>query len=242
VPPAPHEKRPLSYQVEAAEEDCTLLGPEERVLWIPPRKKGEKGIPGQSPVYFPMSQNAVGPEIARRIRHFIDTGEALSLEAAVRGKRGSKRGRHQPDPERRKEIEDEAMGFVTRHFQGLGFHVDDVSLENLGYDLCARKGDATLCIEVKGRSGTHVVADFTFNEFAQIRLEERGKFDVGSYRICIVTDALNEGDGTKLHHFWYVAPTTMEKARGVEPAWRNIENDRVLELLPREAAQAKLAG
>ncbi|WP_296104755.1 DUF3883 domain-containing protein [uncultured Agrobacterium sp.] len=242
VPPAPHERRPLSYQVEAAEQHCTLLAPEERVLWIPPRKKGKKGIPGQSPVYFPMSQKVVGPEIADRVRRFIETGEALSLEEVVRGKHSSKRGRHQPDPERRKEIEDEAMGFVTRHFQGLNFQVDDVSLKNLGYDLCARKGDVTLCIEVKGRSGRHVTADFTFNEFDKIRLEERGKFGDGSYRICIVTDVLNEGIGARLHHFWYVAPTAVQKARGVKPAWRNIENDQILELLPREAAQARLAG
>jgi hypothetical protein len=144
------------------------------VLWIPPRKKGDKGIPGQSPVYFPDLQTQVGPEIARRIRHFIETGKALPLAEAVSPKSGSKGNRFQQDPERRKEIEDNAMQIVTEHFKALGYDVDDISAMNLGYDLVAVQGDTTLCIEVKGRSGSAVMADFTFNEFDKIRLEECG--------------------------------------------------------------------
>jgi hypothetical protein len=64
------------------------------------------------------------------------------------------------------------MQIVTEHFKAaLGYDVDDISAMNLGYDLVAVQGDTTLCIEVKGRSGSAVMADFTFNEFDKIRLE-----------------------------------------------------------------------
>lgn len=238
----PYSRNPqtLSFQVEADEKDCRLLAPEERVLWIPPRKKGDKGVPGQSPVYFPELQAEIGPEIARRIRHFIQTGEALPLAEAISPKSGSKRKRFQPDPERRKDIEDTAMLIVTDHFEALGYDVDDVSATKLGYDLVAVKGDATLCIEVKGRSGSAVMADFTFNEFDRIRLEERGKFLDGSYRICIVTDALGEGASPKLHHFWCVTTPDAAKSASRLRAWQNIDSGVTLELIPREAAQGRV--
>lgn len=238
--PYSRERHTLSFQVEADEKVCRLLAPEERVLWIPPRKKGDKGIPGQSPVYFPERQAEVGPEIARRIRHFIETGKALPLAEAVSPKSGSKGNRFQLDPERRKEIEDTAMRIVTGHFEALGYDVDDVSATKLGYDLVAVQGDATLCIEVKGRSGSEVVADFTLNEFAKIRLEERGKFLEGSYRICIVTDALGERASPKLHHFWCVTPPDAVKAASRQRAWQNIDGEGTLELTPREAAQGRM--
>lgn len=238
--PYSHKPHTLSFQVEADEKDCRLLAPEERVLWIPPRKKGDKGIPGQSPVYFPELQEEIGPEVARRIRHFIETGKALPLSEAVSPKSGSKGNRFQPDPERRKEIEDTAMRIVTDHFEALGYYVDDVSATKLGYDLVAVQGDATLCIEVKGRSGSAVVADFTFNEFDKIRLEERGKFLDGSYRICIVTDALGELASPKLHHFWCVTSPDAAKSASRQRAWQNIDGEGTLELTPREAAQGRV--
>lgn len=132
------------------------------------------------------------------------------------------------------------MKFVAEHFEAMGYVATDISKANLGYDIVAAKGDSILCIEVKGRSGTEVVADFTFNEFDKICLEQRGKFDDGSYRICIVTDALGERTDAKLHHFWHVHPTRTEKDRGMQPAWRNINGNGVLELMPREAAQGRL--
>lgn len=235
------EPQVFSYQVEAAEADCTLLAPEERVLWIPPRKKGDKGIPGQSPVYFPERQTApAGPEIARRIRRFIDTGEALSLAEAVGVPPARSRGTYQPNPERRKEIEDAAMEIVGAHFKKLKYSVHPVPELNLGYDIVATRGDSILCIEVKGRSGTEVTADFTFNEFDKIKLEQKGKFTDGSYRICIVTDALNENGGAHLHHFWYVRPTREEMDLGVESAWRDINGAGVLKLDTLEAARGQL--
>ncbi|KFD25692.1 protein NO VEIN domain-containing protein [Sphingobium yanoikuyae] len=203
-------------------------------------QEGDKGIPGQSPVYFPELQTKVGLEIARRIRHFIETGKALPLAEAVSPKSGTKRNRFQPDPERRKEIEDSAMRIVTDHFNALGYKVDDVSATKLGYDLVAVQGDAALCIEVKGRSGSEVVADFTFNEFDKIRLEERGRFLEGSYRICIVTDALGERASPKLHHFWCVTPRGASNTTSRQRAWQNIDGKGTLELTPREAAQGRI--
>jgi hypothetical protein len=132
------------------------------------------------------------------------------------------------------------MRIVTDHFNALGYKVDDVSATKLGYDLVAVQGDAALCIEVKGRSGSEVVADFTFNEFDKIRLEERGRFLEGSYRICIVTDALGERASPKLHHFWCVTPRGASNTTSRQRAWQNIDGKGTLELTPREAAQGRI--
>lgn len=237
--PGSREPHTISFQVEAAQKDCTLLAPEERVLWIPPRKKGDRGIPGQSPVYFPDLQTTIGPEIARRVRHYISTGEALSLAEIVSPKERYLH-KYQPDQEKRKDIENASMRFVTDHFKAMQYIVKDVSKENRGYDIIAEKGDSRLCIEVKGRSGADVAADFTFNEFKAISLEQRGMFKDGSYRICIVANALSEKIKPRLYHFWYVTPTLLEKKRGVQPAWRNIDGSGIFEITPREAAQGRL--
>ena len=218
----------FTYQIEAAESDCFLLLPEERVLTIPPRKLGQKGVPGQKPVFYPARQLEPSAKLLeQRIRQFINTGEAIPLSSGKKSSSG-----YQPDPERRKEIEEAAINFVKRHFgpkpTGLGYTIVDRQRDNCGYDLYATKGDAILCIEVKGRSGVDVTADFTFNEYETIKLEQTGKFQDGSYRICIVTDALSESHGPMLHHFWCVRPSA---------EWRNVNGAGKLNLEERIAAR-----
>jgi len=227
----------LSYRVEADAADCRLLTPEERVLWLPPRPRGTHGMPGQSATFFPDEQNAIGQDIGRRIRQFIATGEDISLAEAAGKSRPKGGGYSQIDPERRKKIENTAMEIVTAHFRKLGYTVVDVSEKDLGYDLTATRGDVVLCIEVKGRSGVDVIADFTFNEYDKIKLEQDGVFAEGSYRICIVTDTLSENGGAKFHHFWYVNPTPKET--GVLTGWRNINGAGFLDLEKMEAARGR---
>ena len=223
-----HNGEVWDYRVEAAAEDCTLLPEERRVLTVPQGERGQKGVPGRSPLFYLSLQGT--PEataLEQRIRTFIDTGR---LPPTPR----PRPGHIQPDIKRRQKIETAAMEAVQAHFRGLDYDVNDVSAENLGYDLLATCGDEVLCIEVKGRSGTDVIADFTFNEYDQIKLEERRKFPDGSYRICIVTDALNEGPGAELHHFscWPVSSTQGE--------WRRVGGDGILALTAREAARGVL--
>ena len=117
-------------------------------------------------------------------------------------------GSRQTDAVRRKKIENAAIDFVKEYFgvggKGLGYEIKSKEQENVGYDLLVWKGDVTLCVEVKGRSGDSVEADFSRNECNVIKSHEVRKFEDGDYRICIVTDALNERQNRELHHYsWW---------------------------------------
>jgi hypothetical protein len=107
--------------------------------------------------------------------------------------------------------------------------MEDKQKDNLGYDLVASNRTETLCIEVKGRSGTDVIADFSPNEYSTILLSEKGKLSTGSYRICLVTDALER---PLLYHFVFWRP-----AQGEVGEWRTIDGGRQLILKPVTAAR-----
>jgi hypothetical protein len=156
-----------SYRVEA--ETGVLLPPEKRKLTIPPRKHGQKGGPGEFGAFYPASSGATGRKIEQDIRHFIETGKTLGSSTNRKG------GGYQPDPARRTEIEDKAIGFVWDHFEKLDYTLDDHQKDNLGYDLIATDGNEILCIEVKGRSGNDVIADFSRNEYETILKAEKGR-------------------------------------------------------------------
>jgi hypothetical protein len=93
----------------------------------------------------------------------------------------------------------------------------------------AAKGDNILCIEVKGRSGSDICADFTPHEYDAIQREQKARFADGSYRICIVTNALGEGKRPELHHF------TFWREDG---EWWSIDGRRKLRFDPVIAARA----
>jgi hypothetical protein len=58
----------------------------------------------------------------------------------------------------------------------------------VGWDLEAKRGDVVLHIEVKRCSGSAVAAELTPNEYRQSRLKAKK----GTYRICVVTEALKK--------------------------------------------------
>lgn len=180
-----------------------------------------------------MNGGKAAREIERRIREFIATEHLETSHAKSRPKHGT--GAYQLNSKRRKDIEDAAVKLVCKHFEGLGYWIDDHQKLNVGYDLTATKGDERLCIEVKGRSGPDVLADFTPNEYDMIKLEQRGHFKEGSYRICIVTDALGEGDGPELHHF-----ALWRSDDNKTGEWWKVDGQEKLSLDPREAARGSI--
>lgn len=218
----------FSYRVKARAEDCVLLPPERRVLTIPPRTKGKKGMPGEFGAFYPhLHSYKHTRDLERKICAFIETGIAQPLGPVPNSTR---HGTRQPDPERRKEIEKASVESVWQHFAtDLGYTIEDRQSENVGYDLRATKGDDVLCIEVKGRSCGDIVAEFTPNEYATIRLHEQMKFHDGSYRICIVTDALTT---PRIHHFSYWR--WLERRQSGE--WRSLDGKLLLNLSTRVAA------
>ncbi len=227
------EKFDFDYRVVAKESDCRLLHPDERVLKIPSYPKSVKGVPGQSSVYYPFNQTSdEARNIRDRVLAFVDKGIAKPFKR--RQPRKASAGRQQ-DPERRKRIENAAVEYVKAHFgegrNGLGYLIESRERKIVGYDLLMTKGDVALCVEVKGRSINDVAADFSPNESRKITAHQLGKFGDGDYRVCIVTDALNERGKRQLHHFrWWP-----EKEN-----WIKVDGSDVLHFRPSGATVATL--
>jgi hypothetical protein len=90
----------------------------------------------------------------------------------------------QPDPHRKKQVEQNAVNLTIRHYQQQGYVVDSVELDNVGWDLEAIRDPVLLRIEVKGLSGQAINIELTPNEY-----DKMGQYKE-SYRICVVTNAL----------------------------------------------------
>ena len=209
----------LGYRVEARAKDCFLLHPEQRVLRIPAYSPGTKGVPGQTSVYYPFRQaSEEARELRERVLEFVNDSNTRSLRPRRLGRCPARGGQ---DQARKKKIERAAVEFVRSHFgsgpNGLGYEIESREDEAVGYDLLMTKGDVTLCVEVKGRSSDDVVAEFSRNESRIIHEVKKGRFGDGDYRVCIVTDALDEGGNRTLHHFsWWKAKNNWIKVDGSE--------------------------
>jgi len=70
----------------------------------------------------------------------------------------------------------------------LGYKVNSVELDNLGWDLEVIRKQTILTIlrvEVKGKSGSNISVDLTPNEYKKMMLYKN------SYRLAVVTNVLN---------------------------------------------------
>ena len=232
--PNAEESQEIGYRIVADAEGSRLLHPDERVLRIPPYGRGVKGVPGQSSIYYPfnhVTDEAV--KLRNRVLAFIEQYDTRSPPSSP-GKRPRWRAQ---DQKRKRRIEKAAVKHVCKHFgtgrKGLGYRIKSREGDSVGYDLLMTKGDITLCVEVKGRSGNEVVADFSRNESQVITEHQGGRFADGDYRVCIVTDALNEYGQRLLHHFsWW-----QEKK-----AWIEVDGSRTLHFRPSGATIASLDG
>jgi len=91
----------------------------------------------------------------------------------------------QPDIQRRHAVEMAAQEAVGKLYSDKGYSVIDVSDKKRGWDLEATRNRGTIKIEVKGLFGDTSLAELTPNEYRPIKGGDR------SYRLCIVTNALN---------------------------------------------------
>jgi len=106
----------------------------------------------------------------------------------------------------REEVQAAAMGYVMRHFKGYGYNAEDVSGQNLGYDIevSNAKGATLLKVAVKGTSAG--LPSF------QLTSEERaGSAREPLWRLLVVADAL----GPVAQHKIY-KPSEMAQAPGFE--------------------------
>ncbi|MCK4342828.1 MAG: DUF3883 domain-containing protein [Phycisphaerae bacterium] len=170
--PALHKKNNCrGYWIKAKSKDAVLLPVDQRTFEIPRKVKGGMG---QANVWFADSP---------------DSANTLSgVSALVAGKRIKKNGSRSrvTDPEHNAKVEEAAIKKTRSHFEELGYRVESVENDNVGWDLEATAGRATLRIEVKGLSGTLPVSELTPNEFNAFSTKSP------SYRLAIVTNSLQE--------------------------------------------------
>ena len=91
----------------------------------------------------------------------------------------------QIDSKERKAIESAAVDAAKAHYRALGYEVESVECENLGWDLNVRKdGEIFRCVEVKGTKAPSIKVELTSNEY--------GKSGCELYRLAVVRNALED--------------------------------------------------
>lgn len=161
------------YLVKAAASDATLLPVDARVLQVPRQQKGGMG---QSNVWY-----ADAPES----RVFVRSVEALLKTGAV-APTSPKKTRQKPDQARKVLVEKTAIALCWRHYESLGYDLENVESDNVGWDLEATKDKVELRIEVKGLSGKGRQVELSPNEYDAF---DAKAFD---YRLAVVSNALEQ--------------------------------------------------
>ena len=172
--PTQHSKDGVDgYWIEAMTKSAHLLLVDARTFEIPRRVKGGMG---QSNVWFADSPDAAA--LVRNVAAYIAAG-GLPTSTNTKPK-----GRAQ-DQERKARVEAAAIRTCCMHYEKLGYQVDSVEKDNLGWDLEAYAAHSKLRIEVKGLSGSVTAVELTPNEYAAFAE------NAADYRLVIVNDALS---------------------------------------------------
>ena len=134
---------------------------------------------GQSNVWYAdKPQNEI---VKQTVFNFINENKIPikhTLSSVLKGK-----GR-QSDPYLRQKIEKIAIKLVKGHYESLGYVVDSVEKDNVGWDLVATMNNKVIKLEVKGLSQKNILIELTPNEYSKMKIYK------DNYRICAVTVAL----------------------------------------------------
>jgi hypothetical protein len=165
----------VGYFVCAKQEDCELLPVDQRVIRVP---RGTRGGMGQSNVWY--ADGPIGLSFKHEVANFKTSKKIINL-----AKNHDSTAR-QSDLFRKQKIEKRAISLTIQYYENLGYTVNSVEKDNVGWDLEARQERKFLRLEVKGLSGNALSIEMTPNEFRMLN-EHRD-----NYRICVVTNALGE--------------------------------------------------
>lgn len=187
-----HKGHPIGYNVTAAVSDCKLLDPDARLFPIPRAQRRSGGM-GRYSWY---AEGAENERIRKDVLAYVLANGNLPFKQK---KHNPAIHAFQPDIFKREKVEKAAIEMAAKHFEDLGYLVDSVETDNLGWDLNAehQATSDSLCIEVKGLSGPIISVEMTRQEYEMMRKHRK------RYRICIVTQAL-EDKARALHVFAYV--------------------------------------
>jgi len=211
----------VNYQIEAPADQALLLEDRlQRTVRVPTAKTG--GNMGQRPIWYGK------PSFSGRVRKLM--ADPYGEKKMAEGKR--KGTPKQPDPLKRKAVEDAAVAHATAYFTsaaGGRFAVRDVSHLNEGWDLRVQGGDVELLVEVKGVSAKEVCVELTPNEYRQMK----SKTYRNRYVLYVLTNADNKA-AARSHVFYFHQGAT--KAKG-QLTWLTREGR---ELLVTERVGARL--
>ncbi len=169
--PIKHKQNGLKgYWIKAKYKDAELLIVDERTLEIP---RGKGGM-GQANIWY--ADSPEGADIQSSVISLVDGKQ-------IKPKGGRSRT---TDPEHNAKVEKAAVRKTQKYFEDLGYRVESVEKDNVGWDLEAISGKTTLQIEVKGLSGSLAIGELTPNEFNAFLKGRAG------YRLAIVTNSLIE--------------------------------------------------
>ena len=170
VPSAHKENQVDGYRFRVKRENAVLLPVDSRTHEIP---KHQKGLMGQANIWY--ADTPEGKPIVKSVLALVNG--TLRPPVAKRGK---------TDPEHKAKVEKAAIKVVRQHYMKLGYAVDSVEKDNVGWDLETRfDGRVRFRIEVKGLSGSESGVGLTPNEYNKF------KENAEDYRLAIVTDALS---------------------------------------------------
>ncbi len=164
----------INYRVVADEKNCRCVPIDERTFKI-------KGI-GHSNVWYAEKEDE---SFFKNLTEYIEKG--ISPKKKVKKKWST-------DPEKKVKVEKSAIAKTISYYEGLGYEIESVEKENMGWDLTAMLEKRILRLEVKGLSQSEICVQMTPNEYAKMKEHK------DTYRICVVTDALKK---PKLDIFYY---------------------------------------
>ena len=161
------EMQSIGYCMFAKTSDSKLLSKDERIIKVP---RGINGM-GQTNIWYGDNN----PDFVKNIGRYVLNGIFPGV------KKGSPR---QTDPLKRTEVETNAVKVVIKHYEQLGYELNSVEKDNVGWDLTATNDVISLKLEVKGLSGKEVAVELTPNELSNLKADKK------NYRLCIVTETL----------------------------------------------------
>jgi hypothetical protein len=175
---------PIDYRVTALASDCTPLNPDNRHFPVPRAREREQAM-GR---YIWYAEGASNRAFRAKVLKYVAAGGDISVLGGVKGPRRPGSKGHQPDPQKKAKIEHSAIDLATQHYKRLGYSVDNVGRDNLGWDLNAvhQQTGLLLRLEVKGLSGQEISVELTPNEYKMMRKHKP------TYRLCVGTNCLKK--------------------------------------------------
>ena len=180
APPIHGGSRVGGYRFTVKSVNAVLLPVDARTFRNP---RGKKGMMGQANIWY--ADTPESEPVVHDVRALVG-----GMLRRVPGRKG------QTDPEHNAKVEKAAVQVVRKYYSRLGYVVESVETDNVGWDLEANFEDKVcLRIEVKGLSGPEPRVGLTPNEY------DKFMENADDYRLAIVTCAISDSPELRVCRF-----------------------------------------